>query len=337
MSSLPAFTDNRGDTVFPNADKLTTSRLALGCMHLGGSWDPEAAITKDEKASAAAAVETALELGWNLFDHADIYAHGKSETVFGQLVREMQISRESIFVQSKCGIVFGDQPNPGDPKRFDFRREHIVWSVEQSLQRLGMDYLDSLLLHRPDFLADPEEVMAAFTQLRDAGKVMHFGVSNFTPPLLSLYKQAGFIPVANQVELSLLKTALVDASMIEEERKPLPACTGDGTLEWNRANGVVTQAWAPLAYGYLSGRPADWEHERVGKAAAEVKRIAELHGVEPEAVVIGWLLRHPAGIQPVIGTRDPNRLKACHQALKLQLDHTEWYSLYLATRASELP
>lgn len=337
MTSLPAFTENTTETVFPNAGSLKTSRLALGCMHFGGSWEPGSAVTAAEKQRAASALETVLGLGWNCFDHADIYAHGKSETVFGQLIREMGVKRDAIFVQSKCGIVFGDQPNPGDPKRFDFRKDYIIGSAENSLKRLGMDYLDCLLLHRPDFLADPDEVISAFAELKSTGKVLHFGVSNFTPPLLGLYQRAGFTPVANQVELSLLKTTLVDCSMIEDERQPLVAHTGDGTLEWNRCHGVVTQAWAPLAYGYLCGRAPDREPERVAKAAAEVNRIADLHGVDPEAVVIGWLLRHPAGIQPVIGTREPARLKACHRALQLDLSHTEWYSLYLSARKTELP
>jgi len=337
MAGLQRFTNAAGQTVFPNADGLAVGRLALGCMHFGGTWDPDDPVPAAARKRAAEAVGTALELGWDFFDHADIYTSGKSEIVFGELVREMGVQRESIIVQSKCGIVFAGQPNPGDPKHFDFTRDHIVASAENSLKRLGMDYLDSFLLHRPDFLADPEEVIAAFSELRDAGKVRHFGVSNFTPPLLDLYKAAGFTPITNQVEINLLRTALIDCTMIEDERKPLSGNTGDGTLEWNRINGVVTQAWAPLAYGYLCGREPDWEPERVGRVAAEVNRVAQRHGVAPEAVVIGWLLRHPAGIQPVIGTRDPARLRACHQALDLRMSNLEWYALYLATRSTELP
>ena len=337
MCALPSFTNNAAETVYPNANGLVTSRLALGCMHFGGSWDRDEPVEASDRRRAMVAMETVLELGWNFFDHADIYTAGKSEIVFGELVREMGIDRNSLFIQSKCGIVFADEPNPGDPKRFDFRKDHIVYSAETILKRLGMDYLDALLLHRPDFLADPDEVIAAFSKLKSSGKVLHFGVSNFTPPLLDLYRSAGFTPIANQVEINLLKTGLLDGTMIEEQRKPLAAHTGDGTLEWNRRHGVVTQAWAPLAYGYLCGRPSDWEHDRVLRVSAEVKRIAELHGVGPEAVVIGWLLRHPAGIQPIIGSRDPGRLKSCHQALGLDLSHKEWYSLYLATRETELP
>lgn len=337
MSGLAKFTNSGGATVFPLAGGLTSSRLALGCMQFGESWDPGTDIPATARKRAREAMETALELGWNFFDHADIYARGRSEVVFGELVREMGVPRESIIVQGKCGIRFPDTPEKGDPKRFDFSREHIVASAEAALKRLGMDYLDSFLLHRPDLLADPDEIMEAFAGLQASGKVRHFGVSNFTPHLLNLYRSAGFTPVANQVEINLLRTALIDCSMIEDKRKPLPGHPGDGTLEWNRAHGVVTQAWAPMAYGYLCGREPDWEPERVQRVSAVVARVATEHGVPAEAIVIAWLLRHPAGIQPVIGTRDPGRLRACHQALKVELSRKEWYSLYNATRETDLP
>ncbi|MGA1204727.1 MAG: aldo/keto reductase [Opitutales bacterium] len=337
MTGLPQFSPDGGLSLdFPLADGLVTSRLALGCMMFGEIWDSPS-VSSGDRSRARAALETALELGWNFFDHADIYCNGNSERVFGELVRELNLDRESIIIQGKCGIRFKGEPHPDSPKRFDYSREHIIASVDGILARLGMDYLDSLLLHRPDFLAEPEEIIAAFDQLRGMGKVRHFGVSNFTPHLLGLYRAAGFIPVANQVEVNLLRTALIDCSMIESGRKPLPGHPGDGTLEWNRSHGVVTQAWAPMAYGYLCGREPDWEPERVARLSAEVARIARLHDAPAEAVVIGWLLRHPAMIQPVIGTRDPDRLRACHQALKLNLSREEWYSLYSCSRGNELP
>jgi predicted oxidoreductase len=306
-------------------------------MHFGGSWDANASIPTEARERAKVAIETVLELGWDFFDHADIYCRGKSETLFGELIREMKIPRESIIVQDKCGIRFPGQPNESDPHRYDFSKAHIIASVEASLKRLGMDYLDSFLLHRPDLLGDPHEVMEAIAELHSSGKVAYFGVSNFPPALLNLYREAGFIPIANQVELNLLRTSLIDSSMVALERLPAAGHPGDGTLEWHRMRGVVTQAWAPMAYGYLSGREPDWEPERLGKAAALVKEIADAHGVACEAIVIAWLLRHPAMIQPIIGTRDPARLKACHQALSIQLSREEWYALYLAGRGNPLP
>jgi len=306
-------------------------------MQFGGSWEPGAEILESARNRARIALETVLELGWDFFDHADIYCAGRSEALFGDLIRELKVDRKSIIVQSKCGIRLPDQPNTGDPLRYDFSREHIIASAEGSLKRLGMDYLDFFLLHRPDYLGEPDEVMEAISTLLEAGKVKHFGVSNFTPPLLDLYQAAGFTPVAHHIELNLLRTSLMDSSMVAEGRLPGPGHPGDGTLEWNRRNGVVTQAWAPMAYGYLCGREPDWESQRVGKAANCVAEIANKHGVAPEAVVIGWLLRHPAMIQPVIGTQDPQRLRKCHQALSIQLSREEWYELLIAGRGIGLP
>jgi predicted oxidoreductase len=338
MASLPAFSSDNGQTLtYPLAPGLKTARLALGCMHFGGGWEPGAAIPGEAVARARAALETALELGWDCFDHADIYCRGRSEELFGRLIREMGIARESIVIQTKCGIRFPDEPQPGDPHRFDFSREHIIASVEGSLRRLQTEYIDILLLHRPDLLAEPREIMEAFAELHGAGKVAYFGVSNCTPPLLDLYRTAGFVPVANQVELSLLRTSLLDCSVVSREREPRMGHPADGTLEWHRARGVVTQAWAPLAYGYPAGRQPDKDSGRIGRLAAVVAEIAASHGVPTEAVVIGWLLRHPAMIQPVVGTRDPQRLRACHAALRLQLSREDWYRLYRASLDRPLP
>lgn len=306
-------------------------------MHFGGTWNATEPVPEEVRQRARTALETALELGWNFFDHADIYCRGKSETLFGELMREMKLPREAVILQSKCGIRFPGEPHPEDPHRFDFSKDHIIASAEGSLKRLGTDYLDIFLLHRPDLLAEPEEVIEAVMELKTAGKVRFFGVSNFTVPLLDLFAEAGFLPVVNQMELNLLKTSLLDASVVAVRREPAPGHVADGALEWHRRKGVVTQAWAPMAYGYLSGREPDKDHERVGKAAEVVSKIARAHEVPAEAVVIAWLLRHPAKIQPVIGTRDPDRLRACHQALQVALTREEWYALYLAGRGQPLP
>ena len=338
MVALPTFSKDGGRTLtYPLAPAMTASRLALGCMHLGGTWDLHEPVPAEARGRALGALETALELGWDFFDHADIYCRGRSESLFGELLREMKVPRESIILQTKCGIRFPDDPVKGVPHRYDFSKEHILASVEGSLKRLQTDYVDCLLLHRPDFLADPEVVMEAFSELHGSGKVLFFGVSNMPPPLLDLYREGGFTPVANQVELNLLRTSLMDAIMVSKDRQPALGHPADGTLEWHRRRGVVTQAWAPLAYGYLCGREPDGDPERVGKGAQKVKEVAEAHGVAPEAVVIAWLLRHPAMIQPIIGTRDPARLRACHAALDLKLSREEWYALHHATRETPIP
>lgn len=341
MSEDPDCRISSSKLVFPHAALAPVSRLALGCMHFGGGWDPGSGSVKDDLAKAREALGSVLELGWTFFDHADIYCRGRSESVFAQAIRDLGVDRESVFIQTKCGIRFPGDPDKPAPHRFDFSREHILASVDGSLDRLDCGYIDILLLHRPDLLADPEEVILALDSLKESGKVRHFGVSNFTPPLLDLYLSAGFHPVANQVEINLLKTTLFDSTMATAEqdgrRIPAPGQPTDGTLEWHRRHGVVTQAWAPMAYGYLSGRDPDWEKERVSRGAEKVREIAGRHGVPAEAVVIGWLLRHPARIQPVVGSRNPARLKACHKALELNLSREEWYDLYVACRGVPLP
>lgn len=322
---------------YPLAEGLVTSRLALGCMHFAGNWEPRAAVSAEARAAARTATETALELGWNFFDHADIYCRRRSEQVFGEIWCELGVAREDLILQSKCGIRFAGDGGDSAPHRFDFSPEHIEASVEASLRNLKTDYLDILLLHRPDLLMEPEVVAACFARLRDAGKVRYFGVSNFTPPLLQLLKSAGIVPVANQVELNLLRTSLLDCSVVSDEGRPMAGHPADGTLEYHRRKGIVTQAWAPLAYGYPAGRPADWDAPRVEALQREVAALAAHYGVAPQAIVVAWLLRHPAGIQPIIGTRDPQRLRECHQALSIRLEHADWYRLYLAGRGRKLP
>jgi len=338
MSALATFSTDDGATLsYPLASGLKTTRLGLGCMHFGGSWNPGTEISEESWMAGKAAFETALDLGWNFFDHADIYGKGRSEVLFGKLMKEMGVDRESIIIQSKCGICLPDDPQPGLPRWYDSSKGHILAAVEGSLRRLQTDYLDTLLLHRPDYLMEVDEVLEAFESLRSSGKVRHFGVSNFTPDLLELIHAAGFTPVANQVQINLLKTRLLDSCMVSQRGQETPGHPTDGTLEWHRRHGVVTQAWSPMAYGYLSGRDADRDDERIPVAAAKVLEIADAHDVSTEAIVLAWLLRHPAMIQPVIGTRHPERLRACNEALEIELSRTEWYAMYHAGSGTDVP
>ena len=316
---------------------FSTSRLALGCMHFGGTWGADP-VTPEAHAAARTATEIAYAAGVRFFDHADIYCGGKSESVFPLLLKELGIDRRDLIIQTKCGIRFPHDPSPDAPHRFDFSKEHILNSVERSLQRLQTDYVDILLLHRPDLLCEPEEVAEAFDILHAAGKVRHFGVSNHVPAQLELLRAAVRQPiVANQIEFSLLRTALLDCSVVADGRSPMTGRAADGTLDYHRLHGIVTQAWAPLAYGYVSGRPAGPEWPTAMQTQAAVMKIAASRGVPPEAVVIAWILRHPARIQPVIGTRDPERLRACLESDRIQLTREEWYTLYLAGRGRALP
>ncbi|NUM46714.1 MAG: aldo/keto reductase [Anaerolineales bacterium] len=317
---------------------LKVSRLAYGCMQLGGNWSP-APPTAEEKNKAAHLIETALEQGINFFDHADIYTRGKSETVFGEILAASPGLRETIILQSKCGIRFPETPTPGAPARYDFSYAHILLSVEDILTRLQTDYLDILLLHRPDPLADPLEVSRAFDELHKAGKVRYFGVSNHTAGQIALLQKYLHQPlIANQVELNLLHSGLISEGILANQRD-VPYTAAQGTLDYCRLHGIMIQAWAPVAGGNLiDPRPAaDPDGAAAQRVAPLIARLAAQKGTTREAIALAWLLRHPAGIQPIIGTTNPDRLIASCAADSVTLSREEWYLLLEAARGKPVP
>ncbi|AEI42146.1 aldo/keto reductase [Paenibacillus mucilaginosus] len=314
---------------------IEASRLVLGCMGLGGGWDREP-VTQAHVKQAHEAVEAALSAGINMFDHADIYTLGKAEEVFGRVLKERPGMREEIILQSKCGIRF--EEGPGRPGRYDFSKEHILSSVDGILQRLGTEYLDILLLHRPDPLMEPEEVAEAFVQLKRSGKVKGFGVSNMSGGQMRFLQSALDEPLlVNQLELNLAKLDWVDAGVHVNQAAGTGVSFPDGTLEYCRSEKVQVQAWGPLARGLFTGRDLAGESDAVRATAALVAELAEARGVPREAVVLAWLMRHPAGIQPVLGTVKPQRIADCAEALKVELTREEWYSLYVSSRGERLP
>ncbi|CAH8710722.1 aldo/keto reductase [Paenibacillus thiaminolyticus] len=313
---------------------LAASRLVLGCMGLGGGWNDEP-ITEMHLAAAHAAVEAALEAGINMFDHADIYTRGKAEQVFGQVLKERPELRERIVLQSKCGIRFADNGIPG---RYDFSKEHILRSVDGSLQRLGVEYLDILLFHRPDPLMEPEEVAEAMSALKSAGKVRAFGVSNMSAGqirLLQTYSKEPFI--VNQLEMSLAKIGWLDQSVHVNQNAAKEDTFPEGTLEYCRLENIQIQAWAPLAQGVFSGRDLSDLPASIRETAGLVQAMANEKDTTPEAIILAWLMRHPAGIQPVIGTANPERIRACGEAVNITLTREEWYTLYVSSRGRALP
>lgn len=244
--------------------------------------------------------------------------------------------REEIIIQSKCGIKL---IGPGDfTNTFDISKEHILKSVDGTLARLGTDYLDILLLHRPDPLMDPEEVAEALHQLKAAGKVRHFGVSNMSAAQIRLLQRYCDEPfIVNQLHMSLAKISWLDA-MVSVNREPWKEITfPEGTIEYCRTENIQLQAWGPLAQGSFSGRPLEGQPENVVNTAARVKELAEQKNTSPEAIVLSWLMTHPAAIQPVIGTVNPLRIAACGEADKLELTRKEWYDLYVSSRGEKLP
>lgn len=314
---------------------LQISRLAYGCMQIGGTWD-DAPLTSIDRARARSVVERALSHGINFFDHADIYCRGKSETVFADAVRELGIQRESIILQSKCGIRFADTPSPGAPARFDFSYAHIMETVQGSLARLQTDYLDILLLHRPDALVEPQEVARAFDELEQRGMVRHFGVSNHTPAQIQLLKKFVTQPlVANQVEVNLLHAELIDDGLFFNTA-PRPYSGIGGTLDYCRSNDMLIQAWAPVAGGALTNPPPNAD-ARTRAAAARIAELARAKNTTREAIALAWLLRHPAPIQPILGTTRPERVTDSCRADEIELTREEWYLLLETARGTSLP
>ncbi len=310
---------------------LNVTRIGYGTMMIGGSWD-DSPLTDGIRASAMEVVHTALDAGINFFDHADIYTQGKSEEVFADLWKDAPSLRQKIYLQSKCGIRFAPPLH-----RFDFSYEHIIASVEGSLKRLQTDYLDVLLLHRPDPLVEPEEVARAFDELKRSGKVRWFGVSNHTAGQIELLQHYLDMPlVTNQVEFNLVHTHLLDAGIIANQNNPRLARNHD-LIEYCRLHDITLQAWSPLARGSLSGNSSPDDPENVQQAAKVVAEMAEEKGVSREAIVTAWILRHPAGIQPLPGTTTSERLLAICEADQVELTREDWYRLFLAGRGEALP
>jgi predicted oxidoreductase len=309
---------------------LNVSRIGYGCMMIGGSWD-DTSLTESIRKAAMQSVHAALDEGINFFDHADIYCNGKSEEVFAELWQDSPDLRQKIYLQTKCGIRFGP------PHRFDFSHEHIVNSVEGSLKRLGTDYIDVLLLHRPDPLVEPEEVARAFDELSRSGKVRWFGASNHTAAQMELLRKFLNQPiVTNQVEFNLIHTHMLDEGIVFNQYNPR-LTRNEGVMEYCRLHNITLQAWGPLASGRLTGRPRPNEEKYVQETAQRVAQMAAEKGVSPEAILIAWILRHPARVQPLPGTTNPERIRAAAEAEQVSLTREEWYDLFTLGRGEKLP
>ena len=288
------------------------SRIALGMMRLG-DWNLSVAERRGW-------IEQAMDLGLTTFDHADIYGDYTCEELFGEALAGMSSRRGEMQLVTKCGIRLISKRNPGCTiKHYDTSRSHITASVENSLKRLRTDYIDLLLIHRPDPLMDAGEVAAAFASLRESGKVLHFGVSNFTLSQFELLQSALSVPlVTNQVECSVLETTPFD----------------DGTLDLCQRRGIAPMAWSPLGGGALfSGRT-----KRVTRVRRELKAICGSLGIDSiDTLAIAWLLSHPAGIVPVIGTGRMERAKNALNAMKIELSREDWFRILKASKGSDVP
>jgi len=282
--------------------------VAVGCMR----------ITSLEKPEAERFIRTSMEEGANFFDHADIYGGGACEELFAEAIGMNASIREQMILQSKCGIRKG---------MFDFSKEHILSSVDGILKRLKTDYLDVLLLHRPDALVEPEEVAEAFDGLERSGKVRHFGVSNQNPMQIQLLRRYVKQPiVANQLQLSVTNTTMIDAGLnVNMENEA--AVNRDGSiLDFCRLNDITVQPWSPFQYGFFEGVFLD--NPKFPELNAKIDEVAAAHGVSNTTIAIAWLLRHPARMQPVTGTMNLDRLRDCCKAADVTLSRQEWYDIY---------
>lgn len=296
---------------------LTASNVALGVMR----------ITNLDHAAAVNLLDTAHDTGINFFDNADIYGGGESEEIFGAALKDASFSREDVLVQTKTGIV------PGH--RYDFSKQHILESVDASLSRLQLDYVDTLLLHRPDVLMDPEEVAEAFLTLQNSGKVRQFGVSNFNPMQVALLQQA--VPqklIANQLQLSLMHTGMIDAGLHANMTDPRSINHDGAILEYSRLHQMTIQAWSPFQYGFFEGVFID--NPKFPELNAKLHELADKYSANVNAVAAAWILRIPANTQVIAGTTNAARIAQVAAADTAQLTREEWYALYLAA-GNDLP
>ena len=294
--------------------ELTVSDVVLGLMRIADLTDRQ----------IVELVEAARAAGINHFDHADVYGnetHG-AERRWGDALKLSDADRQSMIIQSKVGIRDG---------YFDFSTEHILAAVDESLAALRTDYLDILLLHRPDALVEPEEVAAAFDTLHSAGKVHHFGVSNHTPYQVELLRTAVDQPlVVNQVQLSITHASLI-ASGVATNMQGLDQSIDrdNGLLDYSRLNDITLQAWSPFQKGFFDGVFLG-DRENFPELNDALDEIAETHGVTPTGIAVAWITRHPAKMQVVLGTTKPERVAESAAGSDVSLSRAEWYRLFTA-------
>ena len=299
---------------YSNIRGVNASRMMMGCMRIA-----DKPLEQIENL-----IVEAVRAGVNAFDLADIYGRGDCERVFGVAVKDLKLNREDYVVQTKCGIrhaEFGAY--------YDFSREHILTSVENSLKRLNTEYIDVLLLHRPDTLVEYEEVASAFAKLHAAGKVRAFGVSNASAIQMQAFEKCGVDIAVNQMQFSLGHTLLVDAGLFVNNKLDEATTRAGDALEYCRLKNITLQAWSPLQHGFFGGTFIG--DENFPALNAELNRLAEKYNVTPAAIACAWILRHSAKMQVVTGTTSPERMRDMCAGADVELTREEWYALYTAT------
>lgn len=268
------------------------------------------------------AVRTAIDEGYTLFDHADIYAQGNGEQLFGEVLQHKPSLRDDILIVGKCGIRLPGEPRPDSPARYDFRAAYIEECVDASLRRLRSGYLDLLLLHRPDYLMRADEVAEAFASLKKSGKVNYFGVSNFPESKLELLQSVLADPLlVHQVEINLHNIDAING----------------GTLDQCQRLGMTPQAWCPLAGVAYTAWQNTFTADDDRRLRDELAVQSDKYGVEATQIALAWLLVHPAGISPIIGSTSPARIRDAKRALDVQYSRDDWYRLLEARLGRPVP
>ncbi len=289
---------------------LSASEVAMGCMRIDSAKEAPEKI-----------IETALESGINFFDHADIYGGGKCEEIFGDYLKDHNSLRDKIIIQTKCGIRSGF---------FDFSKEHIISSVDASLKRLKTDYIDILLLHRPDTLMEPEEVAQAFDELESAGKVRHFGVSNHNPMQIELLKTAVKQPIIiNQMQFSITESGMVTSGLNVNMKNDESLMHDGSAIEYLRINNMTLQAWSPFQAGFFKG-PFIGNKEKYPELNEKLEELAKKYDAEPISIASAWILRHPVKSQVISGSMNTKRIRDIAKGSDINLSREDWYAIYRA-------
>jgi len=291
-------------------EEFSASAVSLGCMRMA----------ELEKGKVDKIINSALDNGIDFFDHADIYGGGKSESLFGEYLKRNKSVRDKIKIQTKCAIRDG---------QYDFSKEHIIKSVEGSLVRLGVDYVDVLLLHRPDTLMEPDEVAEAFSVLESSGKVKHFGVSNHNMMQIELLKTVVKQPlIINQLQFSVTEAGMITSGMNVNMKNDESVMRDGFLIEYSRLKNITVQTWSPFQYGFFEGTFID--NEKFPELNKKLLEIGEKHGITKTGVAATWIMRHPANMQIIAGTMNPERLCEICNASDVVLSRSEWYEIYRA-------
>ncbi len=318
-----------------SSSDLTVSRLALGCMGMAGTWEPSE-IGPENVRKAIAAFEAALEVGIDFFDHADIYGQGGCETVFKECLAAVPGIRDKIVIATKCGINIGHG--------YNLSADYIRGAAEASMSRMGIDYIDIYQMHRPDPLAHPRETASALRELVQSGKVRYVGVSNYYPEqvrALQHYLGDGIPLVSNQIEISLLRLGPIYEGWFNNDMTSDNGLVGDGVLDQCEMLEITPLAWSPLGRGFLSGAkdvPADNPRKlRIDAILRELNAQAEKYNATPGNVALAWLLAHPSGIIPLVGSNNPEHIKEAAECVKIDMSRDDWYKLWVAAWGRDWP